>query len=235
MSQINNKKAEYYSSSDVVDNYDARRFVRGGGNFVSSKEEASIASLLKMSSVGAGRTALDCPTGTGRLIPLLKKYGFNVTAADISKTMLSRAEQYKASHYLNESADDISLGNNSVDLWLMSRFCFHFEDPRSFMREAFRVLNFNGYLIADFYNWTPRSWIPGDQAWLGGRTYTHSKIQVTEFATEIGFSVVKVLPVFAVAPYLYSFVPNMVAASIELASELLPESMRAKSYYLFKK
>lgn len=229
------KKAQYYSNAEVAKHYEFRRFVRGGGGYVAKKEAACISNLLNATGLSAGGLGLDCPTGTGRFIPVLQSIGITVIAADISNSMLALAEQYGADKYLNESADALSLGDNSADIWLMSRFCFHFDDPRSFLREAFRVLKPNGYLVVDFYNWTPRALIPGKQAWLGGRTYTHTKSKVAEFAKEIGFSVVNEQPVFAIAPYLYGFVPSVAVLAIEFLSDYLPQSLKTKSYYLLQK
>lgn len=235
MSQIDLKKAEYYSNADIVENYDSRRFMRGGGRYVADKEVEIISTLLTYAGIQSGGVALDCPTGTGRFISILKKYGLTVLASDISEAMLAHAARFKADKYLRKSAENLGLEDGSVDVWLMSRFCFHFDDPSPFLKEASRVLKDNGFLIADFYNWTPRSWIPGKQSWLGGRTYLHSKSAVSEMAAENGFSIIEAIPVFAIAPYLYGFTPSIVPIAIESLSNFFPSGLKTKTYYLLKK
>lgn len=69
---------------------------------------------------------------------------------------------------MRASADALPIEAGSVNVWLMSRFAFHFADLRNFFCEAARVLVPGGCLIFDVYQWTPRQWIPGNQKFIGG-------------------------------------------------------------------
>jgi len=228
------KKAHYYQDSETVEQYDHRRFQRGGGAFVARKEAEIIGALIMRAGLKAG-LALDCPCGTGRFIPLLKNHGLEVLAADLSKPMLALARRHAPARCLQASADRFPLAGGTIQLWLMSRFCFHFSDPFPFVQEAARLLSPGGVLLLDVYHWTPRAWIPGKQEFLGGRTFLHGRNQVEGWADRAGFLVVAEIPVFAVAPYLYGFLPLWLVKGIETLSDSLAPRFKAKSYFLLRR
>lgn len=62
------EKQRYYSDTDVVREYDRRRFLRGGGRYVGEIELATVRDLLDKLDLKPGDVALDCPTGTGRFL-----------------------------------------------------------------------------------------------------------------------------------------------------------------------
>jgi SAM-dependent methyltransferase len=223
------QKADYYSNLETVEHYEYRRFGRGGGAYVAQRESEAIVRLIRRSGLTSGR-ALDCPCGTGRFIPLLQASGLEVLAADVSGPMLDYARRHKALGYLQGSADHLPLEEASVQVWLMSRFCFHFPDPSPFFFEAARVLAPGGVLILDAYNWTPRSWIPGQQAFLGGRTAIHSRAAIQLWANSAGLMLEETVSVFAVAPYIYSFLPLWLTRTVEAIAEALAPGHKTKTY-----
>jgi len=226
-------KEDYYTNKNVVELYDYRRFVRGGGVLVAKSEVDSINTLLNESSFEDNPVAIDCPTGSGRFIPLLNARGCKVVACDISKPMLELAKRYEADQYLECSAESIPITSGTVDLVLMSRFCFHFKDPSPFICEMARVLKDGGYLLADFYNWTPRRFLP--DFLYGGKTYTHNQTEVQAIAKKYGLEIVKVKALFFLPPYIYSLLPFGVAVFIENVSEKYFPRIKSKTYYLLKK
>lgn len=224
------QKERYYSDEKVVRDYDHVRFRRGGGQFVAEREETVIRELIALMELPPGAKALDCPVGTGRLLPVLQQCGLEPSAADISQTMLDAAARYAPVQSIRASADALPLEDASVQLWLMSRFAFHFADLRPFFREAARVLAPGGWLLFDIYRWTPRSWIPGEQRWLGGRTHTHPRALVVGWLEECGFEVVHERPAFLLAPYLYGWMPAFLPRWLERASDRIAPRWKTKSY-----
>jgi len=226
-------KEDYYTNKNIVELYEYRRFVRGGGSLVSKSEVDLINSLLINVSLINKPVAIDCPTGSGRFIPLLKDRGYKVSACDISKPMLELAKRFKAEKYLECSADSLPIGDNSIDLVLMSRFCFHFNDPSPFIFEMARVLKDGGYLLTDVYNWTPRSILPNFL--YGGKTHTHNRTDVEAIANKCGLQIIKSKGLFFLPAYIYSLMPLFLANLIEKITGKLFPNCKSKTYYLLKK
>ncbi|PIT99544.1 MAG: hypothetical protein COT74_11130 [Bdellovibrionales bacterium CG10_big_fil_rev_8_21_14_0_10_45_34] len=226
-------KRIYYSKSEVVDIYDWKRFQRLGGRYVAKKENSALEELLTLAKIDSASLILDCPVGTGRFIPNLKKFSNNIIAADISPSMIEVAKSYGASEYLVCSADQLPLANETIDLWVMSRFCFHFEDLSVFFKEASRVLKKNGHLIFDAFNWSPRSLVPSP--FLGGKTFNHPPAELNKILGVHGFEIVKRLPTFFIPTYISTFIPNFLVEGVERISDQVAPLAKTKSFYLVKK
>ena len=138
-SSPNHKKTKisYYSEDDCVDEYDFRRFVRGGGRHVAAVEEAAFNQCLQKFG-GRADILLDCPCGTGRLVPLGKLFANTVFCADTSPKMLEYAARHSPDVLLNEDASDLQSEAETIDIWLSARFFFHFRDLSPFFQEAGR-------------------------------------------------------------------------------------------------
>lgn len=228
-------KATYYRQSDVVDDYDRLRFGRGGGPTVARIENRIVEEMLLLVGAREGQTAIDAPCGTGRFIPILGRHFSWVLASDLSAAMLKQARPKGAHGYVQAELSALPLRANAVHFFLMSRFLFHFEDPLRFLSEAARVLVPGGHLLFDAYNWTPRQWIPGEQRFLGGRTYLHPRTKVAEFARAVGLEIVAATPAFLVPPYLYGFLPARLVERVESWSKVFPSLFQVKTYYLLRK
>lgn len=228
------RKKEYYERPTVVSDYDASRFEGATGRWIRSVEERAVAELLVRATGSGTGCAIDAPTGTGRLIPLLRPHYRRIIASDISRTMLDCAARHRADDYLLADAAALPLPAGEADLVLSSRFIFHFEDPLPFFREASRLLRPGGHYLFDAYHWTPRTWIPGDQTWMGGRVYTHQPEGLLRRAASVGLQPVEIRGTFILTPFIYQFLPLAVVRLIESAGTALGGG-RTKSYYLFRK
>jgi len=228
-------KSTYYRQDHVVDDYDRLRFIRGGGPIVLRIENRIVEEMLVLAGAKEHQIAMDAPCGTGRFIPALKRQFSWVLAGDLSTGMLRRAQPKGAHAYVHADVGALPLRAASVHFLLMSRFVFHFEDPTPFLAEATRVLVPGGHLLFDAYNWTPRTWIPGDQRFLGGKVHLHPREKVAHFARTLGLEMVAAAPTFLVAPYLYGFLPAILVEHIESWSRRFPSMFRAKTYYLLRK
>lgn len=77
---------KHFDSPHAAAKYPARY----GRSFRDRREQRCL--LKAVSHFAPGSEILDCPCGTGRLLPLLVARGFHVTAADSSPHMVARAE-----------------------------------------------------------------------------------------------------------------------------------------------
>lgn len=106
----------------VAKNYDTERV--GQGKWV--QEQKAMDKLI--AHIPEGSSLIDIPVGTGRFFPFYKERNLNVTGLDISKDMLSEAQQ-KAKKEKLENVDfkvenilDISLKDGAVTTCLCVRF-----------------------------------------------------------------------------------------------------------------
>jgi SAM-dependent methyltransferase len=89
-SELTRKAAQQYQGTIKAGAYAAR--ISGLGT--DRREKRCIIEALDIAGITAGSSVLDCPCGAGRLIPILKKFGFTVTGADISASMVELARQH---------------------------------------------------------------------------------------------------------------------------------------------
>lgn len=227
-------KKEFYERPEVVSLYDSSRFGSPVGQWVKQSEEAAIARLMAILSSPPG-VGLDLPTGTGRMIPLLRRHCPRIIAADLSEAMLSEARKYGADEYLLADASQLPLSADSVDFILSSRFIFHVADPKKYFTEVARVLKPGGGFIFDAYNWTPKAWFPGAQRKWGGRMFTHSRDTIEAWAQANGCSLIASEGVFLLPPLLYLQLPFFLVRIIEKLGPHLLGARRTKTYYLLQK
>jgi SAM-dependent methyltransferase len=64
------------------------------GTATDRREKKCVVKALKLANVPAGASILDCPCGAGRMLPLLKRWGYKITGADVSASMVEEARRY---------------------------------------------------------------------------------------------------------------------------------------------
>lgn len=102
------KKA--YRDQSVALEYDARRFQSWKGRLTHKLELSLIESALKKAGIVPPDSILDLPCGTGRLSLHLARQGYRVTGMDISREMISRAEE-KILNFQLESTFRVVVGD----------------------------------------------------------------------------------------------------------------------------
>lgn len=227
-------KKEFYEQPAVVSLYDSSRFGSPVGQWVKQSEENAVARLMAILSPSF-EVGLDLPTGTGRMIPLLRRHCARIIAVDLSEAMLAEARKYRADEYLRADASQLPLAANSVDFILSSRFLFHVADLEKYFTEAARVLKPGGGFIFDAYNWTPKAWFPGAQRKWGGRMFTHSRPTIETCARATGYSIIASESVFVLPPLFYLKLPLFFVRFIEKFGSRFLGTLRIKTYYLLQK
>jgi ubiquinone/menaquinone biosynthesis C-methylase UbiE len=92
----------------------AEKFASGvRGTRTDRREKRCVTKALALAKVAAGASVLDLPCGTGRLLPLLKKLGYKVTAADVSAAMVVQAHLYAGPSGENclDDTDELRVAN----------------------------------------------------------------------------------------------------------------------------
>jgi|TARA_B100000315_G_scaffold260353_1_gene321077 ubiquinone/menaquinone biosynthesis C-methylase UbiE len=228
-------KINWYQDKAVVNTYEALRFGSSSGLWVAEAEKHVVRLLMDKVGHLYYSIALDIPTGTGRMIPLLMEKYSRVLVCDTSFEMLKKAGQHRASSYYLADAMHLALLSESIDLILCVRFLFHHRDLSPFFKEMSRILKPGGVLISDVYNWTPRVLIPGNQETMGGRVYLHRKKKITEFAFRHGFEIVSNRGLFFITPFVYRFMPLLLVKFIETIGHIIFFGHKTKTYYLLRK
>jgi 2-polyprenyl-3-methyl-5-hydroxy-6-metoxy-1,4-benzoquinol methylase len=121
------------------------------------REERCIRKAL--AGLRAGARVLDIPSGTSRLLPLLREMGFRVVEADSSPHMIEEGRRYAEDRGLSdgtefrvEDALATRFADDAFDAVLCNRLFHHFEEPEvreRCLRELSRICR--GPLVVSFF------------------------------------------------------------------------------------
>ena len=155
------KGREFYQADDVAEEYEAKRFSRGG-RLIDEREKRAVLDAL---GPVEGERVLEIACGTGRFTVMLAAAGADVVGLDISDAMLrqSREKAGRAgvtAELMRGDAARLPFPDDSFDSVLAMRF-FHLADtPASFLAEMRRVSReqvffdtFNAASLRSLYNW----------------------------------------------------------------------------------
>jgi ubiquinone/menaquinone biosynthesis C-methylase UbiE len=142
-------KRAHYQIGDVAGRYDAERWTKGTRRWSNRRKFLAISRALALARRLGGpvRTALDCPCGTGRILPLLAAEQLRVVGSDLSLEMMQqiRRKNLDAAPALKGlvrcDAEGLPYRDNAVDVVLSIRFLFHLPTDvrRRIVREMARV------------------------------------------------------------------------------------------------
>lgn len=145
-----------YSTKQKAEEY-ALRFA---GTARNRREKGCI--MKALADVPRGAHVLDLPCGCGRLLPLLKKLGYRVTAADSSVYMLTEARHYTGPRGKNciDKMDNFHIvnifetpfPNNHFNAIICNRLFHHFNEPE-IRQQALMELRLicSGPIVVSFY------------------------------------------------------------------------------------
>ena len=172
------KGKEWYQADDVAQEYDDKRFSRGGRLIDHREKEAVLDALEPLD----GKRVLEVACGTGRFTVMLAEHGAEVVALDISSAMMvqgrekaRRAGVADRIEFLRADAARLPFPDDHFDAVLAMRF-FHLADtPAKFLAEMARVTKdvvffdtFNDFSSRVAYNWL----LP-----MGSHLYSRSDVE----------------------------------------------------------
>jgi ubiquinone/menaquinone biosynthesis C-methylase UbiE len=157
------KGAEWYQTEEVAEEYDAKRFSRGG-RLIDRREKRAVLEAL---GPVEGRDVLEIACGTGRFTVMLAERGADVVGLDISSAMMSQGREKARQagvadsiEFLRGDAARLPFPDDHFESVFAMRF-FHLADtPAKFLSEMCRVSKrqvffdtFNDRSARVLYNW----------------------------------------------------------------------------------
>lgn len=172
------KGKEWYQSDDVAEEYDAKRFSRGGRLIDRREKQAVLDALAPVD----GKDVLEIACGTGRFTAMLAERGADIVGLDISSEMMEQGREKAhragvADHieFMRGDAARLPFPDDHFDCVFAMRF-FHLADtPAKFLAEMARVSKdvvffdtFRGSSFRVLYNWA----LP-----MGSRLYAREEVE----------------------------------------------------------
>ena len=229
------KGQEWYQADSVAEEYDAKRFSRGGRLIDRREKEAVLEAVAPVRD----ERVLEIACGTGRFTAMLAERGADIVGLDISDAMLAqgrekarRAGVHDHIEFMRGDAARLPFPDDHFDTVFAMRF-FHLADtPAKFLAEMARVSRnrvffdtFNGASLRLLYNWA----LP-----MGSRLYSNGEVErlVSDAGLHLAYSAHDFL-----LPYgFYRKVPNAVAdpirgADTKLGATPLGRALASVSYW----
>ena len=105
--------------------------------------------IVSFGGIARGDVVLDLGTGTGILVPLIRRYGpEKIYACDISQDMLARLQNhYTYAETLLADARDIRLPDDSIDVIFMNACYPNIVDKRSTFANISRMVKSGGRMV----------------------------------------------------------------------------------------
>ncbi|WP_435182969.1 class I SAM-dependent methyltransferase [Halobellus sp. EA9] len=204
------KGKEWYQADDVAEEYDSKRFSRGG-RLIDDREKKAVLDAL---APVEGEDVLEIACGTGRFTAMLAERGADIVGLDISEAMLAQGREKARSagvadriEFLRGDAARLPFPDDHFDAVFAMRFFHLAETPAKFMAEMARVSKdvvffdtFNDRSTRVVYNWL----LP-----MGSHLYSAS--QVNRLLDGAGLRLVDDQHDFLLPYGFYRKIPNGVA------------------------
>ena len=229
------KGQEWYQADSVAEEYDAKRFSRGGRLIDRREKEAVLDAVAPVED----KCVLEIACGTGRFTAMLAERGADIIGLDISDAMLSQGREKArragvSDHieFMRGDAARLPFPDDHFDIVFAMRF-FHLADtPAKFLAEMARVSKrrvffdtFNGASLRVLYNWA----LP-----MGSRLYSGGEVE--RLLTDAGLHLANQAHDFLLPYGFYRTVPNAVAdpfrnADTKLGATPLGDVLASVSYW----
>lgn len=216
------KGREWYQENDIADEYDLKRFSRGG-QLIDRREKTAVLNALHPIE---GRRVLEIACGTGRFTVMLAAAGADIIGLDISEAMLSHGRQKAINlglddqvEFVRGDAARLPFPDNHFDTVLAMRFFHLMPAPEIFLGELCRVTKeqivfdtFNKRSSRRAYNWL----LP-----MGSHLYSEN--EVLQLLDGAGLYLESVEHEFVVPYGIYREIPQTVANAIYAVDQRLTD------------
>ena len=217
------KGEEWYQADEVAQEYDVKRFSRGG-RLIDRREKRAVLDALNPLD---DRTVLEIACGTGRFTVMLAERGADIVGLDISSAMMSEGRKKAraagvADHieFIRGDAARLPLPDDHFDTVFAMRF-FHLADtPAKFLAEMCRVSKeqvffdtFNDRSTRVLYN----SLLP-----MGSHLYGHEEVQ--RLIDGAGLTLTDASHDFVLPYGFYRKIPNRLAGAFRSADTAIGDT-----------
>ena len=207
------KGKQWYQASDVAEEYEDKRFSRGG-RLIDRRERRAVLEALDPIE---GRDVLEIACGTGRFTVMLAERGADIVGLDISGPMLSQGREKAHAagvsdqvEFMRGDAGRLPFPDDSFDTVFAMRF-FHLADtPATYLSEMRRVAResvffdtFNNFSARTAYNWA----LP-----MGSRLYTRGEVE--KLIADVGLTLVEGDHDFLLPYGFYRKIPERLASGL---------------------
>lgn len=229
------KGKEWYQADEVAQEYESKRFSRGG-RLIDRREKQAVLDAL---GPVEGKRVLEIACGTGRFTVMLAERGAEIIGLDISAAMLQEGREKArnagvADHleFMLGDAARLPFPDDHFDVVFAMRF-FHLADtPAAFLSEMCRVSKeqvffdtFNRYSTRSIYNWL----LP-----MGSRLYSRSDVE--KLFSDVGLRLTDVDHDFILPYGFYRKIPGSMARDLReldttVGESSVGESLASVSYW----
>jgi len=218
------KGQEWYQATEVAEEYEEKRFSRGG-RIIDRREKQAV-----LDAIGPvdGKRVLEIACGTGRFTVMLAERGADIVGLDISAAMLQQG-RHKARNagvadhleFMRGDAARLPFPDDHFDTVFAMRFFHLANTPASFLSEMCRVSKnqvffdtFAGPSTRSLYNWL----LP-----MGSRLYSLEDVQ--KLLGETGLSLVDSDHDWVLPYGFYRKIPDAIASRIRNMDTTIGDSM----------
>ncbi len=217
------KGQEWYQATEVAEEYEEKRFSRGG-RLIDRREKQAV-----LNAIGSveGKRVLEIACGTGRFTVMLAERGADIVGLDISAAMLQQG-RHKARNagvsdhleFMRGDAARLPFPDDHFDTVFAMRFFHLANTPASFLSEMCRVSKnqvffdtFAGPSTRSLYNWL----LP-----MGSRLYSLEDVE--KLLGETGLSLVGSEHDWILPYGFYRKIPDAIATRIRNMDATLGET-----------
>jgi ubiquinone/menaquinone biosynthesis C-methylase UbiE len=217
------KGEEWYQADEVAQEYDVKRFSRGG-RLIDRREKRAVLDALNPLD---DRKVLEIACGTGRFTVMLAERGADIVGLDISSAMMAEGRKKAraagvADHieFIRGDAARLPFPDDHFDTVFAMRF-FHLADtPAKFLAEMCRVSReqvffdtFNDRSTRVLYNWL----LP-----MGSRLYGHEEVK--RLIDGAGLTLTDASHDFVLPYGFYRKIPNRLAGAFRNADTAIGDT-----------